>query len=890
MPNNRSANPNNSDQRDRVIRRLVSLLSLTQDMKRNEEDDGFSSDSENEIIYCVDTGVLESFLNPLGNYGSFETFHTREWTTEWASNKGAWSSISAQSTFVGSDWLLSGKLPGQKRDRLYMSEWHYREFFNRYKSHRDEIEAVLKDDDALDEAQQKFLRAVKSIETSHEQNNVKATDHILSYSVGTPFLREDVEELRQRGLDEEVILRFALARAAAALLADDSKLVRAQNLKSFYDPRTASRISALHSLFAPSNQNEKNQIKSLGDEWFRVLYKERERRSQELEGADERSDRSLSNDANTLAYITWISRSRLAPHQRIVLITGGDELLINAYRDWHIKQSIGEPILVRRATQFAPVINLNASPNDIENARPLFHQTRSAVEVTLAPLNMAIPIENLKSKRVQKIDSWRLRFSDNNRLFLAWRLAYRKNPSQYEVLNDFFRVFTDEWVASQLDKFSALRKQWQRLERFTIGAAYDRLSARLSELRETKSLLTGMTNRELARDRFVGYLSSLLEDINKQSIKLWFPLARDFVRAAPQRKVLSKRPKSRVPIALQLQTPAKTKNPTYDLFSVIEAWVLEDGKDRSEVDEIFYWAHNRGHVNTDILFALASTLALRLGFWSDAESFADLAISSIGGRQGVEGLDERERENLHEYIYLAALSKRLGLGHLNPGDHNIHHGLWRKELSAIVAETEQAQIYHEARSIDPRHAVRAIRSYSERAAARIFYVTWYILGEGKLRTTQDRFPGWQKELRSAHEDMRIGLEYVDRVAQSANIPNDLTDTLLRLEKQLVANVAASRVIQWLSSFRSLSEADSIATPRDIVFQCLAGIDRLGLADVDTTDMPSATLVDVLTFLQIEKQEDNYKEVRKAVHANEPFRLPIDRALFSMVLDRLERSN
>lgn len=881
-----SSAPAGNDLRDRVLTRLVALLSLTQDMKRNDEDDAFAQDDEHEILYCIDPGIIEGFLKPSEKPAMFETFHGREWTTNWRAVAANWNSISAQSTLIGTDYLLTGRLPGQRQHRLYMSEWHYREFFSRYRLHREEIETHLNDADALEEGRQQFLRAASALDLSDCDSVNDKIEHVISTSQSTPMLREDVARLKETGISDDVVLRFCLSRATAALLSSDIKLVQAQRLRKFYSPRVAGRISPLHALFRPSDADDRDKIQSWGAEWFARLLDERDRRSAAQGRADKRSNSSLKNDARTLAYLTWISRTRLKDHQRIVLVSGSDDLLINAYRSWHVDQPIGEPFLVRRATQYAQVINLNAAPNDIENARPLFHQTRSAVEVTLAPLNMAAPIEGYDRKVANAPPSLREYYIDNNRLYLAWMLAYVDNPSETASLSHFLSAFTTSWVDNRLELFGKLREDWQEFERFTIGASYDQLRESLREILEAQELLGELTNQEKARESFVAYLGELLEDITKRSIRVWFPLAKDFVRATPQRAFFKKRAKSRVPIALQLRTPAKSGS-RYDLVDVIEHWIAAGENTDDDLNSIVWWTWGgRDQARPDLLFAVAATLALRLGFWADADFFADLArMSAAPSTQGQQS-NNRQEENYHEYLYLGALAKRFRLGQLDLKSDQIHQSLWRKELDAIVGETDRSEAFHRSHGDDIRHRLRTVRSMSERAAARIFFSTWAVVGESTLSTTGARFSGWPEVLQSAHGDLSMALQTLDDLQSIKAQPADVGETLNRLEKQVVANVAAAYVLSWLCRFLSKSLSERVAVSGGVICRAESGINRLSLLETMSTDMPSATQVDVLTFKHIHGGEKNKSIIRNIIKSREAPRLPVDEALFSLIMERI----
>jgi hypothetical protein len=203
------------------------------------------------------------------------------------------------------------------------------------------------------------------------------------------------------GAEADVLRRFQLARTGSTLLATSTYSEPLEQLQRLLTKPLFTRIRTLHLDFTPTHEDLAH-IRREGRAWLQRLKDEREddkkKRARAGNREPERPDLNLKNDAESLAFIQWAA-SQVYSNQRMVFVTG-DRLLVNAYRRWYAGMTPScsmyyQPFLLRRASQYLPVLNIGDSDNDISKGikghvqkGEIFTQLFCLIEIALLPLNL----------------------------------------------------------------------------------------------------------------------------------------------------------------------------------------------------------------------------------------------------------------------------------------------------------------------------------------------------------------------------------------------------------------------------------------------------------------------------------------------------------------------
>ncbi|MGH7487860.1 MAG: hypothetical protein ACREMY_20005, partial [bacterium] len=385
-----------------------------------------------------------------------------------------WESINGQAALIAGEHLFYAKLPLQSPERpIYMTEWHFRELHARLEKRRADFHKMIAalsthqkfrheaDKKLVDElnadwralfgfreirdnsAKANFNAIAKlrqEIQALEEENITAQTwiqrktkalrepgaaEAVLRSEIAAlrsqiannrvhydrrRILLGDLEYMRNEGVLPEDITKAYMARFAAEVFAQIGALQVLHQCERISAKDVLPRITPLHRLASPTNENERSALREDIRAWFNRLKEEREahvlqnqtytrrglelvgryraelheyqrqikaksnanggqaadidvevelkglqnlarklkRRQKKLESESPtmRSDASLQNDARSIAYILWVARC-IPAGERIVLITG-DSLLFQTYSTWHSKQPQGEPFMLRR--------------------------------------------------------------------------------------------------------------------------------------------------------------------------------------------------------------------------------------------------------------------------------------------------------------------------------------------------------------------------------------------------------------------------------------------------------------------------------------------------------------------------------------------------------------
>jgi hypothetical protein len=746
-----------------IIRQFWRLLEFTRDIDRNEDDTLFARNG-GTIIYVLDENVFEFFIKPQSFSRYAELFHSNIWFEGEESSEDL-RRISAQSALVASEYIFSGELPGQKDRTTYMTEWHFGELSNR----RAEYTSQLRDE-------------IGSLSRNPSPNSALHKDPALDFSEIDDLTRSDSDKLANRTEDEAALRRFQEARVAARQLARSNYLGPMHQLKRIGSRDIAGRIVPLGARYRPApdereaiRDNRWNLLKLLREEQRR-RDEARERRSDDqAEHSGGRSDRTLQNDADALAYIIWIARNKLASDERIVLVTG-DSLLFDVYRSWYLDQPIDEPFILRRISQFAPIINLNDARSDIVDRRELFRETREAVEAALFVFNLSG--SGNASDQLLK-----------GREYLALALSRYRDSERDPGLASFLTGLTGKWMEERKNDFANLIHLWQQLERFVIGVHYEVISQRFPGADQTRLrdvIATG------GQEAYVHYLKELLDELVSGSIRLFFPFAAEFIRSIAGRDIR----RSRVPIALRLSIPTPEDSESRDqadtgFNDVHELFALWRDRDETAVRLLDIDQNPTLAQRPDLVYAIAAALALEAGEWRDAERFADLACAADPMMSmPAEELEEAQFES----VYLSAIAKRFRIGSLDPTTSQIRFNIWRDLLHAAEDHLTRCELHH-ARKAETRRQMRAI---SERAAARLFYVSWAaVISLEEFKARQFALEDAVESFGLALADLRRCLELEAGARDGAPGDERRKRFFQRLERQYITNLAAAHVLKRL---------------------------------------------------------------------------------------------
>jgi hypothetical protein len=549
-------------------------------------------------------------------------------------------------------------------------------------------------------------------------------------------------------------------------------------------------------------------LRSEAEAWFKRLRDERKITSKRHKSDTDkgRADGSLINDARSLAYMVWLADKLNSESERLVFVTG-DRLTFDAYRRWHIEyKTPGSPFLVRRLIQYTPILNLNriSTPGISVQAQDLFERTRQGVEVPLVVFNLSrLPPAASDQERVHKGIARKhnapVRNTAHGREHLAQFLSTAPTLSSSDlgvrekILYAFFtRHLTEKWIQDRRLEFRKLRDEWQAMERTAIGANFKVVGERLNDLLAELSKLAEFNNLDEARDYLIGFIQDKLETIVENSIRVWYPLADDFIQAAPRRRLTSRDAVPRIPFALRLAIPTAddTAGEERELTTLVQDWINRDPKAGKLLS-----IRENGLLATrpDIVFGIAATLALRLQHWNDALRFSDLAWSaaSVASKKAKQS-GPLSDEQL-EFLFLQALARRFRIGELNPGRSGSIENIWKSLLTEAVERLDKC--ISARPNIGGVGTLRHYRALSERAAVRMFYASWgAITQERFLKERAFERSDAVAELANAVSDLRACWDLQHLAEERANESAGLKTFYERVRRQVDANSAASQVI------------------------------------------------------------------------------------------------
>jgi hypothetical protein len=763
--------------RERTLRQAVRLVDISRDLERNQDDAVFRADG-GEIIYVLDENIFELFIRPFRHRESVETFYGDVWSPTGKADQ-TWRSFEAQAALIASEFLVSRALPGSRSDFILMTEPHRWELSHRVDALTEQLRSQFKADQSKIKAdlarKMKILRNFVA-NAGHPPYGEAETDDSM--------LLTDLAKMQAGKSSPAIIDRIHLARVAAAVLANDAITEPLDQLRRVATAPIRSRLRTIHTLYQP-HPKELSSIETDAKEWGRLIVEELQTPGHRMRrrAQDNEIGRAIWNDARSLAFLRWVSATKMKAKQRLVFVTG-DHVLFDAYRRWYTTfdpknpSRLSEPFFMRRVVQYSPIFNPHDTGGDLSSPdlsgpkkSELFSLIQQAVEASLLPLTYS-----LASRSVTPSESLVTREK------LALKLVDSENLSDDEELGAFSGRLSNDWLADQDDRIKDIRNLWQEAQRLAIGSSYDLISARLNvEQRELIDEIATKSADEIG-PVLNDYVTRLLDKLIDDSLQLWLPLAEEFIDESVEAQA-------------DLRT-VKRLTPAVDLLSALKRDDASDEQRRSP----------------ELVFARAAQRAIQLQDIGSANKFASLSLKSGSERVRQKGLRALDLE----LRYLASLTYLLMIGTF--GDHLRGQHENPKLRTAHARSVDQVkQVYGEATSLihaclsahysamheqengaDKYHHIRYLRGLSQRASLNLFMAASLGLarsGEGRHRNDEAL-----RYLTVAKGDLRLCVNFEKSLDSDASL-------LAVIRSQFIPNVAACEVLSCLFSDREVYKVD-----------------------------------------------------------------------------------
>jgi hypothetical protein len=754
---------------DRSSDKLKRLLDLSANIYANERDSTFRRiDSKNErpqeIIYVFDQTVLEMFIALDDEPRKYSAaFHLAEWrdfdeTTRLQIGESAleeiWTSFNRQTAIITGEYLLSGRLPGQIDGQFYMTRGHYEEFGR----------AV---DRRSIESEKEFKRIGESITQNVIGLNKLFSEGNASELNGDPYLSDDLRGLfGDSFLNSEKSAEFRRARRMANALSNAAPLGQIRQLSRVMSAEILDRIVPLDLRF-PSADGPLPDA-GLYWQWMDTIEAANRRRAAIMGYSRERGN--VKNDAEAIAHVQWIARTQLLAHERIVFVTG-DALLSSAYAKWHKDRVIkdpGEPRVLRKIQQYAPILNLGDMHTGITRTTKIFDMLREGVETSLLAFN-------LSDKPKGQGDDSEILWSSRSDLALRLEGIHESD----EVLQFFDTHLTPDWSAKTVRTFNEIARRFREFERIAIGLSGTFVERRARSIVEHfQSWIAGQDLAETARR----YIESLLDDVARRNIDLQFRMALNSLAQKPTGRTYA----DRMPRALRLSLPT----PSGPVLLVDFVRALVAGSKVPAIPSLDPFLKKK-----HLVFAVATVASLYLGRWNRAYRFAELSISAAANLSSEEA-DARELESgkdIQELRYLCAVSCRMLIEARGPTDF-LGDDLWASLLDEGIAELERSQSFYKK---GEEGLAGKLRTLSESVAIRLAYASWLPVLESKLpgKVWMDAGRGYSRA-RAMSEFQKLMKDLSETLEIAAEFPIQATKGLLENNDllQVYENVATAYVL------------------------------------------------------------------------------------------------
>jgi hypothetical protein len=859
-----------SNKTERTLRRLLRILDLTRDLERHQADLDFARGG-GEIIYIFDENIFEMLIRPWKHTEAVETFYGDLWATDADEEKtSAWHLIEAQSAVLASEVLVNGQLPGRRSHALYMTDPHRYECARRIETLAEQYSKKVKEGGVrVGELTGKLAR-LADLSQIDEDKPTRRASPIDRKTLG---LEADLEALRSSGADTRNLTRFRVTRLAVEGVASDKVLEPLQQLHRLTQADYRNRFENLNDAFSVPE----NQVAILEDKakrWFKLLLNELARPRNKA--SRRRENRALWNDARSLAYVRWAAEQAHRREQRLVLVTG-DRILFDAYRRWYAGLRPGfdgyfDPFVLRRATQYSPIFTLTRSDagtgeltadnGPSSDVLGLFHE---GLEATLLALTFA----KLAKSEGASADVAVARTRERTALKLVDQPSLVADPELEELVSSI----GPEWLDEHEAKIRSIRIRFQAVQRASLAGASQVIAARLTndELSVARRLVE--SDGQDAGLILQKYVSTLLDDIIKDSIQLWLPIAASFITS---RKAPGSEERLRVPMTINLKLPDHST-----LASVIDAWWSGGRGDRRRNAIFAPVGLDEFAERSDLVFAVAAGLALAMQEANEAERFAGLAVRSAGIERSEGRLPdptaEAELSMLHALtlrFQMAAVGAETDAAAAAAGNPSYVDRL--DQIKTFYDRAEQALASHRTmlegvrddRTEDER-LLLDIRVESESAALHLFMATALLLASQE-RTNLEH-----------HTQLSLtdrGIASIRRCfSLEAKLAKQDHDWLRRLRRQYIPNVAAAEVLRYF-----------VMPPGQYAFNdsLRAYIRPLKALMAELPNTPPLLRAEFLAFQCLADRRPDHadQEFTALARQNARLRLPMDLWMFTKILE------
>lgn len=421
---------------------LYALYNLSIDLKHNQKDNEFCRGENNEIIYFVDTNVVNYFVEPAGakwhgDFGSLVNEHD----------------VRAIVMMLCMEYVFSEDLLGNRRKSIYVTPWHRKEVASRFlRIHGECMRQMACDMESSSQAEEKQVADVRKV-------------------------LQAISNMPKRGLEKDQF------KELAALVANDGKIEPIEQMQRIFDEDLLRRPDP--DLDFPRDDDE------IAEGWnnYFTWHLLRIRRGK---------NESCESDARTISSLQWLADYALKENQRLVFITG-DHRLAKIYREWFYSAEREEERqpkndIVRFISQYLPQINLRNSNNVMSRANSeaivgLFDRIQAHIELPLIPNIM------------RSLDKERYQFSKS----VFERAVGHEIRSILKILADAEResiYFFDSYLKQRLPRRVPADLQSQYANLSDINLAFKIKESLQEKFRKSISRMTPEVIRQLPELKF----------------------------------------------------------------------------------------------------------------------------------------------------------------------------------------------------------------------------------------------------------------------------------------------------------------------------------------------------------------------------------------------------
>lgn len=778
----------NAHSPENALRQILRLIDLGCDLERNMSDGEFAREERHEIIPVLDENLFEMFVTPHRFLEASETFYADLWGLS-RHGRELGRNYETQAAVLTAEYLLTRQHPGATDKTIYMTEFHRWELADRLDRLQQTLELQRERDPKTydEELDRKFAILGDLVAPGSKRGRSHKSDD------ADPFLNVDLAKLSREanrfseGLDEDALNRIAAARKTAAVLASSRIAEPLDQLVRVGSPEILDRVTMLQNRFRPVGK-ELLEIDKDADQWFNYIVDELRtpgHRGRYRAKDDVGFGKATWNDARTIAYLRWVIRQKLLPHQSLVFITG-DLLLFDTYRRWYFerrgKDAPSEPFFFRRVAQYTPLFNPADSGGDLlsgghNRKSELFSLMRQVIDATLIALpeeKTPDPKEKSPPPPPQPPANTPEGITDPRLESLALKQVSLE-PEQLADDPDLLPIVDEMrskgWTQHAGTIIQDNRELWQEMERLSIGASFDLVYDRMSEEQRTVASRYAAAGRDETSLILTEYASTVLNRLLQNNFRIWLPLAQTLLDSGIDDPIWRYPRIQRISVALRMPVSVEWEG----LSSVAS--------------------------RPEIVFTRAALKALELQDVSNVARFAGHALRAMQLRDTVRSsVDSFE----FELKYLNAVAQRLSIAtvqaHLRSGG-----------TTALISERsgfraiEQFKTMYGLASVhlhqclaahylladeDPDQAVRYLRVLSERASLHLFIATSFGLATGAHRDQLRSDAVHYLEL--ARDDLKHCLEFDSKTP----VDDPLMDVV---RSQFIPNVAGYEVLSYLMS-------------------------------------------------------------------------------------------